>query len=111
MMEFVDGWSPIQEGTTWPEPFGSDLEARQGLAFELVEASPGSRRWTGGQGLEGFGRPDGFHERQVDRWLCHLAAVQFRPLPGIDEAAEWLRATGRAPTSPASCTATTSSPT
>ena len=44
------------------------------------------------KGLEGFGRPDGFHERQVDRWLSHLAAVQFRPLPGIDEAAEWLRA-------------------
>ena len=37
LMEFVDGWSPIQEGTTWPEPFGSDLEARRGLAFELVE--------------------------------------------------------------------------
>ncbi len=93
MMEFVDGWSPIQEGTTWPEPFGSDLEARRGLAFELVEgiARLSKVDWQA-KGLEGFGKPDGFHERQVDRWLAHLAAVQFRPLPGIDEAAEWLRA-------------------
>ena len=93
MMEFVDGWSPIQEGTVWPEPFGSDVEARRGLAFELVDGIARLSRvdWQA-RGLEGFGRPDGFHERQVDRWLRHLAAVQFRPLPGIDEAADWLRA-------------------
>jgi aminoglycoside phosphotransferase (APT) family kinase protein len=92
LMEFVDGWSPIQEGTVWPEPFGSDLEARRGLAFQLVDGIARLSRvdWRA-RGLEGFGRPDGFHERQVDRWLRHLEAVQFRPLPGIDEAAEWLR--------------------
>ena len=91
-MEFVDGWSPIQEGTTWPEPFGSDLDARRGLAFELVDGIARLARvdWEA-RGLEGFGKPDGFHERQVDRWLHHLEAVQFRPLPGIDEAAAWLR--------------------
>ena len=89
MMEFVDGWSPIQEGTIWPEPFGSDLvAARAASCSSWSTASPVSRGWTGqAKGLEGFGRPDGFHERQVDRWLSHLAAVQFRPLPGIDEAA------------------------
>ena len=92
LMEFVDGWSPIQEGTTWPEPFGSDLGARRGLAFELVDGIARLSRvdWEA-RGLEGFGRPDGFHERQVDRWLAHLDAVRFRPLPGIDEAAAWLR--------------------
>lgn len=92
LMEFVDGWSPIQEGTVWPEPFGSDLEARRGLAFELVDGIARLSRveWEA-RGLHGFGHPDGFHERQVDRWLRLLEAVQFRPLPGIDEAAEWLR--------------------
>jgi len=92
LMEFVDGWSPIQEGTRWPEPFGSDLEARRGLAFQLVYGIARLSRvdWEA-RGLEGFGRPDGFHERQVDRWLRHLEAAQFRPLPGIDEAADWLR--------------------
>jgi aminoglycoside phosphotransferase (APT) family kinase protein len=93
LMEFVDGWSPIQEGTTWPPPFGDDLEARRGLAFELVDgiAKLSKVDWKA-KGLEGFGKPDGFHERQVDRWMAHLAAFSFRPLPGLDEAAAWLRA-------------------
>ena len=92
LMEFVDGWSPIQEGTSWPAPFDTDLGARRGLAFELVEGIARLSRvdWEA-RGLEGFGRPDGFHDRQVDRWLAHLDAVRFRPLPGIDEAAAWLR--------------------
>jgi aminoglycoside phosphotransferase (APT) family kinase protein len=92
LMEFVDGWSPIQEGTTWPPPFDTDVAARRGLAFELVDGIARLSRvdWQA-RGLAGFGRPDGFHDRQVDRWLAHLHAVQFRELPGIDEAATWLR--------------------
>jgi aminoglycoside phosphotransferase (APT) family kinase protein len=92
LMEFVDGFSPIQEGTTWPTPFADDLEARRGLAFELVDGIAKLSRvdWKA-QGLEGFGKPDGFHERQVDRWLSHLASFSFRPIPGLDEAAAWLR--------------------
>jgi aminoglycoside phosphotransferase (APT) family kinase protein len=43
------------------------------------------------KGLDDLGRPEGFHERQVDRWLSHLSRFQFRELPGIDVAAEWLR--------------------
>src|SRR2546429_610501 len=43
-------------------------------------------------GLEGFGRPNGFHDRQVDRWLGFLGRYQFRELPGFDTAADWLRA-------------------
>jgi aminoglycoside phosphotransferase (APT) family kinase protein len=92
LMEFVDGWSPIQVGTTWPAPFGDDPAARRELAFQLVDGIAKLSRvdWKS-RGLEGFGKPDGFHERQVDRWLAHLAAFQFRPLPGLDAAAEWLR--------------------
>ena len=92
LMAFVDGWSPIQEGTTWPPPFDTDVDARRGLAFQLVDGIARLSRvdWEA-KGLTGFGHPEGFHERQVDRWLAHLAAVQFRPLPGIEEAAAWLR--------------------
>jgi len=36
-------------------------------------------------GLDDFGRPAGFLERQVRRWGKQLAASRSRPLPGIDE--------------------------
>ena len=91
LMEFVDGWSCMNT-KGWPPPFDEDLQARRGLAFELVDAIAKLARvdWQA-HGLAGFGKPDGFHERQVDRWLAHLAACKFRELPGIDVAAAWLR--------------------
>jgi aminoglycoside phosphotransferase (APT) family kinase protein len=90
VMQAIDGWSPIDGG--WQAPFDTDLEARRGLAFQLVEgaAKLGRVDWRA-QGLEGFGRPDGFHERQVDRWLTFLDAYKVRELPGLHEAAGWLR--------------------
>ena len=91
LMDFVDGWSCMNlDG--WPAPFDADLEARKGLAFELVDAIAklGQVDWKA-RGLEGFGKPDGFHERQVDRWLAHLSKFRFRDIPGLDEAAAWLR--------------------
>ena len=92
LMEYVEGWSPMSMGETWPAPFDSDLEARRGLAYELVDAIAklGQVDWRA-SGLEGFGKPDGFHERQVDRWYAHLRKFQFREIPGLDEAGEWLR--------------------
>ena len=91
LMDHVDGWSPMSSGG-WPEPFRSDLSLRPGLAYQLIEgiARLGNVDWRT-QGLEGFGRPEGFHERQVDRWLAHLATFKFREIPGLDMAAEWLR--------------------
>ena len=44
------------------------------------------------KGLADLGRPDGFHERQVDRWTAFLERIKGRELPGFDEAAAWLRA-------------------
>jgi len=91
LMAHVDGWSPMNSGG-WPEPFLGDLSLRSGLAYQLVEgiAKLGNVDWRA-QGLEGFGRPDGFHDRQVDRWLAHLAKFQFREIPGLEKAAAWLR--------------------
>ena len=91
LMEHVDGWSCMNRDG-WPPPFDTDLTARAGLATELVDAIArlGNVDWRA-RGLEGFGKPEGFHERQVDRWLAHLAGFRFRELPGLDEAAAWLR--------------------
>ena len=36
LMGFVDGWSPMGM-TGWPAPFDTDLKARAGLAYQLVE--------------------------------------------------------------------------
>ncbi|HKE76258.1 MAG TPA: phosphotransferase family protein [Acidimicrobiales bacterium] len=99
LMGFVDGWSPMGLDTapdgsrSWPEPFASDLGARQGLAYQLVEgiALLGNVDWRA-KGLDDLGRPDGFHERQVDRWTGFLERIKGRELPGFDESAAWLRA-------------------
>ena len=93
MMGFVDGWSPMETGGRWPEPFNSDIEARKGLAYQLVEgiALLGNVDWKA-RGLEDLGRPEGFHERQVDRWTAFLERIKGRELPGFDVAAAWLRA-------------------
>jgi aminoglycoside phosphotransferase (APT) family kinase protein len=90
VMEEVDGWNCT--GANWPAPFDTDLAARRGLAFELVAGAArlGRVDWRA-QGLDGFGRPDGFHERQVDRWLTFLDTYRVRELAGLDEAADWLR--------------------
>ena len=52
-------------------------------------------------GLEGFGRPDGYLERQLKRWTDQLERTipHTRPLPVMEKVKEWLRA--RIPESPA----------
>ena len=111
LMGMVDGWSPMNTDG-WPDPFDTDLEARFGLGIQLVDGIARLARvdWQA-RGLEGFGKPEGFHDRQVDRWLAHLNAVQFRDLPGLDVASDWLRRHRPRTGSPASSTVTTSSPT
>jgi aminoglycoside phosphotransferase (APT) family kinase protein len=90
VMEFVDGFSgrlPL------PEPFGSTAAARRELAFALVDAlvELGRVDWIAA-GLEGFGKPDGFLERQVSRWLGQLDTYRTRELPHVDDVARWLAA-------------------
>jgi aminoglycoside phosphotransferase (APT) family kinase protein len=92
LMGYVEGWSPMGR-TGWPAPFDTDLAARRGLAFELVDgiALLSKVDWRA-RGLDDLGRPDGFHERQVDRWTAFLDRIRGRELPGFDVAAAWLRA-------------------
>jgi aminoglycoside phosphotransferase (APT) family kinase protein len=91
LMQPVDGWSPAGSGK-WPDPYESAPSVRAPLAFELVRGAALLSRvdWQE-RGLTGFGRPENFHERQVDRWLAFLAEYKFRDLPGLDEASGWLR--------------------
>jgi aminoglycoside phosphotransferase (APT) family kinase protein len=91
VMGYVDGWSPMNVDG-WPAPFDHDLEARAGLAYEVVDGIALLSRvdWMA-KGLHDLGRPDGFHERQVDRWTSFLERIKGRDLPGFDVAAAWLR--------------------
>jgi len=93
LMGLVDGWSPMDMGDSWPAPFDTDLEARAGLSYQLVEGTALLSKvdWQA-KGLQDLGRPDGFHERQVDRWTTFLERIKGRELPGFDVAAAWLRA-------------------
>ena len=91
LMGFVDGWSPMDH-KKWPEPFDTDLVARAGLAYQLAEgiALLSKVDWQA-KGLADLGRPDGFHERQVDRWTGFFERIKGREIEGLDVATEWLR--------------------
>jgi aminoglycoside phosphotransferase (APT) family kinase protein len=89
LMEKAEGWSPGQR-PSWPHQF-ADPSLRSSLGLELVGGAAALARVDWQElGLDGFGRPEGFHERQVPRWLSYLSEFQFRELPGLDEVASWL---------------------
>ncbi|GII85723.1 acyl-CoA dehydrogenase [Sphaerisporangium siamense] len=70
VMEYVEGDRP-------PATPAIDAELVAVLA-RLHEVDPGA------VGLDGFGRPEGFLERQVRRWKRQLDASRGRDLPGMD---------------------------
>ena len=75
------------DGGPWPAPFDTDLEARAGPGLRARRGHrPAVEGRLAGQGPRGPRRPDGFHERQVDRWTAFLERIKGRELPGFDEA-------------------------
>jgi len=67
--------------------------AMRAMMFDFIEVIAHLSRvdWAAA-GLSGFGRPAGYLDRQVDRWLGQLARYQTRDLPKLAEVAAWLRA-------------------
>lgn len=97
VMEHIDGWVPI-DSMPLPDAFRAPEERRR-LPLELVGGiALLSKVDYRAVGLEGFGKPDNFLARQVDRWLGQLASYkeledyEGRPLPGLDKVVDWLRA-------------------
>jgi aminoglycoside phosphotransferase (APT) family kinase protein len=86
LMERIEGVHPF------PSPFDDDHH-RAEIAFALVDALARLHGvdWRA-KGLGDLGRPERFHERQVDRWSRQLASYQGRDLPGIDRVMAWLEA-------------------
>jgi aminoglycoside phosphotransferase (APT) family kinase protein len=96
LMAPVEGFNPA---VGLPEPHAGDagLRHRMGLEVAAAVARLGAVDHLA-VGLDGFGRPDGFLERQVPRWLSELegyrelAGYPGPDIPGLDEVAAWLDA-------------------
>jgi aminoglycoside phosphotransferase (APT) family kinase protein len=95
LMEPIDGFNA---GLELPDTAAGTPELRRELGFALVDAllSLGRVDYRA-VGLADFGKPEGFLDRQVDRWLSELASHQTLPgypeieLPHVPDVAAWLR--------------------
>jgi len=102
IMARVDGFNPVG---VLPPPYDGP-GARRDLAFALVDALAelAAVPWID-RGLDGLGRPEGFLDRQVSRWLRQLdgygklPTYEPRDIPGLDWLATWLEA-NRPPAQP-----------
>jgi aminoglycoside phosphotransferase (APT) family kinase protein len=94
LMEPVDGFNAGQE---LPELHASDAGVRYQMGLSMADALAklGAVDHVA-VGLADFGKPEGFLERQVPRWLSELESYrEFEnypgpDLPGVDEVAKWL---------------------
>ena len=97
LMEPVDGFNPTQG---LPEPHRSDpaLQREMGLSMADAIAAVG-RVDVAAVGLADLGKPDGWLERQVERWRSHLRSYDAiegyggpSGIPDVERVATWLEA-------------------
>src|SRR5262245_25320013 len=96
LMEPIDGFNPTRG---LPEPHRSDPSIRHAMGLELADAiaALGAIDYRA-VGLEDFGRPEGFLERQVDRWrsqlesYAELAGYPGPQIEGVERVGAWLEA-------------------
>jgi len=96
LMEPIDGFNPT---TGLPEPYASDASWRHAAGLSMVDAIAALGRIDyRAVGLDDFGKPDGFLERQVGRWRAQLASYSELAgypgpeIPGVERVADWLEA-------------------
>lgn len=94
LMAPVEGFNP---STGLPPLHAGDAAIRRAMGFEAADALASLGRVDHvAVGLADFGRPEGFLERQVGRWLKELESYtrhQGYPgpdIPGLDDVAAWL---------------------
>jgi aminoglycoside phosphotransferase (APT) family kinase protein len=88
VMEMVEGWVVT---SAMPEPLDTP-EQRRATAFELIDALVEIHGvdWRAA-GLEGFGKPDGYLERQLRRFLGLWDHNKTREIPAVEAVAGWLK--------------------
>ncbi len=116
LMEPVDGFNPRADGLPDAYLAAPELVRDMGLAMADGIAALGSVDHAA-VGLGDFGKPDGWLERQVDRWGSQYASYHDTvgyprdALGDVTALAPWLEAHRPRGGAPGSCTATTTSPT
>jgi aminoglycoside phosphotransferase (APT) family kinase protein len=88
VMERIDGFTP---GHELPPPFAAGGPILYDLAMAYVDGliALASVDWLA-RGLEGLGKPEGFLERQVARWVGQLDGYRTRDLPEEQFICDWL---------------------
>lgn len=89
VMEWIEGFTPRDP---MPGRFACDPASRRALGDCVIDALAAIARveWQA-VGLSGFGNPDGFLDRQVDRWLAQFDRNKVRDLAHLDGLIPWLR--------------------
>lgn len=94
LMEPVAGFNPSMG---LPEPHASDPAMQRAMGLSMADAIAALGRIDHVDvGLGDLGRPEGWLERQVDRWRSHLASYDaiegYRgaDIPGVEQVASWL---------------------
>lgn len=97
LMAPVDGFNPVA-GMPKLHAGSREIQHRMGLALVEGIAALGALDYRA-VGLDGFGKPDNYLERQVSRWKSQLASYAELPgwtgpqeLPGVERVAGWLEA-------------------
>lgn len=85
LMDLAEGFNPVGP---LPEALS---DAHESLAYAMVDALVALHRvdWRAA-GLTDFGKPNGFHQRQVSRWLGQLDGYEGRNLPELRHVGTWL---------------------
>ncbi|MDB6091837.1 MAG: phosphotransferase family protein [Gammaproteobacteria bacterium] len=94
LMEPLEGFAPSGQ---LPGQYATDIAWRRAMGEELVKAAAALAAVDPkAVGLDGLGKPDDWHERQVSRWRSQLDGYRTMPnygehaLPHIDEVGQWL---------------------
>ena len=96
LMEPIEGFNAA---SGLPELHAGSREIRHRMGLSMVDAiAELSKLDPMARGLEGFGRPEGYLERQVPRWRRQLESYDELDgypgpeIPGVDAVGEWLEA-------------------
>lgn len=95
LMEPIEGFCPTQG---MPALHANDETVRHAMSLAVIDALAALQSVDPlVAGLQGFGKPEGFLERQAPRWLRQLASYEDyagwtgrADLPGLDRIAGWL---------------------